>query len=323
LFKGKDTPDRYTKVKDNFFSLGANNRKSSESATPGLSDFAQKTLYLLEELPPGKIYSSLLKQITSRNDQRSRGLYQGNTTIEFIGKLFINANIIPPLGEEAPVWDRAVFIPFDTRYVNNNEKVDEAKFRLPSDNARKNYIVSLTSAFMTVCLKELHKFLSQYQKEHDCMPTNLPLPTCVQELIQTEKEKAFPLKIFIKNLTKEEIGATHVTTTTFFNAFRGFLRQRNIRSTDTLDHILDKLPRTGVTTTTDDDGNVLLVDRILTPQALILAEREAINTRQIDVPDPSTYPLKRAFDHQEEVDNFKRYKRIQGKEEKEEEDFFI
>jgi hypothetical protein len=322
LFKGTQTgtPDRYNKVQDNFFAQGANTRNSSECATPGLTDFANKTLYIMEELPKGKLYVSKLKQVTSRDDARGRGLHQSNQTIKFIGKLIINANQVPDLGEEAPVWDRAVFIPFDTRYVNVNEKVDEKNWRLPSNNEKKNMIVELTSAFMTVCLKELHRFIATHKKNNaGDMPTNIPLPECVQKLIDTEKEKAFALKVFIKKYTREAVSdnTRFITMTTFFNAYRGFCRQRNIRSYETLDNIVDKLPRAGIQT-----GNVneelVVCDRILTAAAIQLADREAINTRQIDVPNPDSYAIKRSLDVQQGQYEYENYKRQRPNEEKEE-----
>lgn len=304
------TPDRYNKVQDNFFSQGANAKNASESATPGLTDFANKTLYLLEELPKGKLYTSKIKQITSKDDARGRALHQGHQTIKFIGKLLINANDVPQLGEESPVWDRAVFIPFDTRYVCSHEDPDPSKFRLVSDNAKKDRIISLTSAFMTVCLKELHKFISNYKKDHNgIMPTNLNMPACVIELIEKEKEKAFPLKVFIKNYTREQLDSKHTTSTDFFNAFRGFCRIRNIRSSDTMDNIIDKLPRAGIQTCTTESDEMVILDRVLTEKAITMAEREAINTRQIDIPNPDSYPINRGFKRQRENDEFINYQR--------------
>ena len=251
--------------------------------------------------------------MTSRDDARGRGLHQSHQTIKFIGKLLINANSVPKLGEEAPVWDRAVFIPFDTRYVASHEKPDPSKFRLPSDNGKKDRIVSLTSAFLTVCLKELYKFINNYKKKNNgSVPTDLPLPKCVQTLIEQEKEKAFPLKVFIKNYTEEKLDSTSTSMTTFFNAFRGFCRVRNIRSTETMDNIMDKLPRAGIQTASNSGEEVVILDRVLTARAEAMAEREAINTRQIDIPNPDQYPINRCFKRQKENDEFIQYKRAKA-----------
>lgn len=211
-------------------------------------EFKFKTLYLLEELPIGRIQSSLLKTITSRDTMRGRQLHSSMTSVDIIGKLIINSNTPPDLGEEGPVWDRAIYIPWDTRYVHGDEKVDEANYRLPSDNAKKQQIVSLKSAFVTVCLTELTRFLNlpgHMDDSHKITVSELPVPKCVVQLTEQEKERAFPLKMFVKHHMVEKPGHK-LDVIKFDQAYRGFLESRHIKYTDSLDDLINKFRRVGL-----------------------------------------------------------------------------
>lgn len=305
MFRGsRGTPDRFTKLRDNFFSLGANNRNASESPTAALMEFKNKTLFLLEELPVGRIASSLLKSITSKDVMRGRQLHSSMTSVKIIGKLLINANTAPDLGEEGPVWDRAVYIPWDTRYVTGQEQVDTANYRLPSDNAKKSRLLTLTSAFMTVCLKELHNFLKRHINEDgELTVSELPQPQCVLDLVAKEKERAFPLKKFIKEYLKED-AEERVCVHDFFNAYRGFLRTRNLRSSESLDDVLAKFCRVGLTYCMSEGkhGDLEIPGFAMSEEGDKLAQREAINrgVNFVDVPGSSIRdgPLGQAFKKQ-------------------------
>lgn len=289
-------------MKDNFFSVGANARNSSEAPTAAMVELAGKTIYLLEELPMGKLHSSMLKSIASKDTMKGRALYKGMQSVRITGKLVINANAAPEIGEEGPVWDRTVLIPWDTRYVNDGDALDIPNYRLPSNNTKKQHIVSLKSAFVTVCLKELNKFLNlpvNRDVDGTLKVNEIPQPRCVKEMVSKAKERGFPLKMFVKTYTAEEFkGKTDLTVNTFFNAYRGFLRTRNIRSAESLDDIAAKLCRVGIQTR-DVDGTLVVDGCRLTENGMKLAEREAINMR-VDVPDPATYAISRAFQRHEE-----------------------
>lgn len=291
-------PDRFTKLRDNFFSAAANGRNASEAPTAGLMELRDKTCYLLEELPQGKIYTSLLKMMCSRDTMRGRQLHKGMQAVDVIGKLFINANAPPELGEEGAVWDRAVYIPWDTRYVTNTEAVDIANYRLPSNNTKKEYLVSLHSAFMTVCLKELNRFLNLpgNMDSNGLLVTDLVMPPCVQHLVNQEKERAFPLKMFVKTYIKESStkdDCPHIETNKFFHAYCGFIRSRNLRSNESLDDITSKLVRVGLICE-EYKGQQMIMNSKMTEAGERLADREAINMR-VDVGDG---PLAQAFKRQ-------------------------
>lgn len=275
-------------------------------------ELAGKTMYLLEELPMGKLHSSMLKSIASKDTMKGRALYKGMQSVKITGKLMINANAAPDIGEEGPVWDRTILIPWDTRYVNDGDVVDIPNFRLPSNNTKKEYIVSLKSAFVTVCLKELNKFLNlpgNRDADGAINVNEIPQPKCVKDMVSQAKERGFPLKMFVKQYIEEETKkGADLPVNTFFNAYRGFLRTRNIRSIESLDDIAAKLCRVGLHAI-DVDGVLMVEGSKLTEVGLQLAEREAINMR-VDVPDPETYAIARAFQRHDEDDrNPKRQKR--------------
>lgn len=267
-------------------------------------ELANKTLYLVEELPVGRIHSSLLKMVASQDTIRGRQLYKGESDIELVGKLIINANSAPELGEEGPVWDRAVYIPWDTRYVQAGDLVDVANFRLPSDNVKKGRLVKMTDAFVTVCLKELHLFLNAPGNRDQCtgevLVTELPQPDCVRELVAKEKERGFPLKMFVKQYIKESVHGNRdeVTIEVMFHAYRGFLKSRNIRSQDTMDMIVEKFPRVGLVAGFDTHGEACVKGQYITDAGaqMAVAASRGMGFEELL---PSAYPINRAFNREE------------------------
>ena len=174
-------------------------------------------------------------------------------------------------------WDRAIFIPWETRYVQDGEDVDPQAYRLPADNMKKANLVKLTDAFITVCLKSLHGFIQDYKKKNPerTLPTDVPVPDCVNKMVAAEKERAFPLKMFIKEYLVEA-GASHtVSVELFFAAYRGFLRIRNIKTNETMDDIVQKFRRVGMKTAEDNKRHLRLVGYKISEEAQELAQSES------------------------------------------------
>ena len=271
---------RYTKLSDRFFSLSANNKNASESASPMAVGLAGKTCYLVEELPGTKLCTPLLKQMASQDDINVRGLFKNHFEVQLKGKLIINTNETPNLGEEGPCWDRAIFIPFNCRYVMNGDPVDVDNYRMPSDNAFVKKLLGMNDAFVTVCLRELHKFLNLPgnidPETGECVVTELPQPKCVSELVQTEKSKAFPLKTFVETYVKESVHGNRVTLTVaqLFFGYRGYCRARNIRSSETQDDVAGKFPRVGLEIDVDNKSEQIVKGCYMTDTGLELAKRE-------------------------------------------------
>jgi hypothetical protein len=202
---GPKTPARYCQLQENFFTAGANSRNASECATPSRMQMEHKTLYIVEELPSLKLATSLLKQISANDEVSGRCLFKGTRQFEMRGKLIINSNKCPNVsGEETAVWDRMVLIPWDTRYEQDDKQVDEQRGILKADPVKMTRIESLVSAFVTVCLNELHKFY-RLTLQSDGTPKDLiiPRPIEVKELCKRKKYESFALLGFIENYLEQ------------------------------------------------------------------------------------------------------------------------
>jgi len=280
---------------------------------------AGKTCYLVEELPGTKLCTPLLKQIASQDDINVRGLFKGHFEVQLKGKLIINTNDTPNLGEEGACWDRAAFIPWHCRYVMIGDPVDRANYRLPPDNAFVKKLLAMRDAFVTVCLREFHKFLALPgnidPETGDCLVTELPQPKCVSELVQKEKARAFPLKTFVETYIKESVRGNRATLTVaqLFFGYRGYCRARNIRSADTQDDVTGKFPRVGLEIEVDSKSEQVVKGCYMTDAGLELAKREEGRLGGGDLL-VSNYPIAQSFmggqqkrprEEEEEVDEKK------------------
>jgi len=282
---------RHVQLTNNFFSKSANARNSSEGATPASMSLKYKTLYLMEELPKGALNTQLLKMIAGMDCMSGRELYKGMCGLKYQGRLFINANTAPDLGEESAVWDRAVFIPWLTRYVQGDQKVDKAQWRLPSNTNLAEQIATLTDAFVTVCLQTLTTFLQSRPEA-----TELPMPKVVTELLASERERKFPLQSFAKNYIKQADGLT-VEVVSFYKAFGVYCSDRGLVVDMSLTTVLEKFIVIGLTYTTDDKGEQIIPDYTFTPAGLQYAIK-GIHGNRVDVPNPDDYVIAQAFKRQ-------------------------
>lgn len=259
-----------------------------------------KTCYLVEELPGTKLCTPLLKQMASQDAMNVRGLFKSHFEVQLRGKLIVNTNDTPNLGEEGPCWDRAIFIPWNCRYVMKGDPVDPDNFRMPSDNAFVERLLGMNDAFVTVCLRELNKFLNVPGNidpdTGKCVVTELTQPKCVSELVQKEKAKAFPLKTFVETYVKESVhgNRTILTVAQLFFGYRGYCRARNIRSSETQDDIAGKFPRVGLEIDVDGNSEQIVKGCYMTDSGLELAKREEGRLGGGDLL-ASNYPIAQSF----------------------------
>jgi len=228
------------KLPNNYFSARANRGNSSESASPAEMDMAHKTLYLLEELDNVAIHTSKLKEVVSMDDGRARPLYGENQNIKRIGHLMINGNTAPNLGTDPAVWDRAIYIPWDAKYVGADvASIDPANGIFRQDTKKKDELVKLTSAFLTVCLRDLTNYLKA-NPEASFFNT----PACVKDLLALEKQKIDPIPVFLDNCLTPNPGYNGLTVQMMLIAFHGWCRQKYIRNTMDLNAFTDRVTRT-------------------------------------------------------------------------------
>ena len=231
-----------------------------------------KSLYLVEELPTHAIAGSLIKQISANDTTYGRRLYRESKKVEMNGKLIINTNNCPNLaGSDRAVWDRMILIPWDVRYANEGEPVDEKKWVLPSDPNKMDELVKMKSAFVTVCLNELHKFYTTTGNN-----TQIPVPQLIKDLVLQKREEAFPIIAFIKKyLVETKVPENYCDANKAFYAYSCFMRRRRKKSYDNIDQFMEMLTKCNLEVQFNEDiMEHFIKKRALTDdgEKLVLAE---------------------------------------------------
>lgn len=268
---------------ENFFMSAANNRNSSEGATPARMEMEHKSLYMVEELPSSKLCTSLLKQISSNDPTFGRQLYQMARQIDVNGKLIINTNNCPNVpGDDIATWDRMILIPWDCRYALKNKDIDRSKWILPSDPGKMGHITSLTNAFMTVCLNELHSFFKEsLQPDGKPACSILPIPDAIVDLVAKKREDLFPLIPFIKKYVVEtDKPSEQADINQVFYSYSMFMSRRRKKIYDSIDTFIEMLAKVGLETVFNSDQmETFVVGHKLTQAGIELAEVEQSKER--------------------------------------------
>ena len=182
---------------------------------------------MLEELDDVPIDTSRLKQYVSMDAGRGRDLYKGQVDIDRIGHVLINGNMAPNLGQDPAIWDRAIYIPWDAKYIGEDDgDVDPSKSIFRQDLKVKTRLMTLGSAMMTVCLTDFTHYLKKYPEAN-----SFRVPQCVTELINAEREKINPVPVFLEKYLNKTIKARSVTIDNLHSAFHGFCRLRYNKNT--------------------------------------------------------------------------------------------
>jgi phage/plasmid-associated DNA primase len=273
------------KLPNNYFSQRANRANSSESASPAEMDIANKTLYLLEELDDVAIHTSKLKEIVSMDDGRARALYGDNQTIERIGHLMINGNTAPNLGDDQAVWDRAIYIPWDAKYIGEADgPIDPLKGIFRQDINKRDELVKLSSAFLTVCLTEFTSYLKKNPKAN-----SFSIPLCVRNLIASEKEKITPIPGFLEKYLVKQVACTTTTVERLHTAFAGYCNQSYISKITDYSTFLGKLDKTKHELITNAKGEKIVKDHALNEAGSALYVNESrkrgfVSADNMDIP---------------------------------------
>jgi hypothetical protein len=283
LHDGGALPSRYVKLANNYFSKAANASNSSESASPGAMDLANKTLYLLEELDTVAIAESKLKLVVSMDDGRARALYGENQTVKHIGHLMINANNPPKLGQDPAVWDRTIYIPWDAKYIGEGY-INAEKGIFRRNKATYDRLVTLSSALLTVCLTEFTTYLKENPEA-----TTFPVPECVSDLIATEKQKISPVPVFLEKHLFKAQGARSLTVETLHAAFHGFCRLRITAARMDYQAFHTALTKTKYELVTDVKSQLVVKDYDLNEAGAALGQNESlkrgiISADNMDIP---------------------------------------
>jgi len=228
--------DRFANINNTFFCLANNANTAASGPRPDWFKMQHTTTYHVEELPAKKLDVDILKQVASFDERAARALYSNNIIdIHLRGRLMINTNYVPDLGETAPVWDRAVLIPWDTIYVDTKAEANPKKHRHLKNDRFIDELKTYNDAFVTVCLRALHKFFKPHFKDDRLSVSELPRPKCVVDYTETHRAKCMSVNIFVnKYMRRTEDHEDGESLNKAHSAYRQFLRDQGLPDLDFL-----------------------------------------------------------------------------------------
>ena len=265
-----------------------------------------KSLYLVEELPAKRLCTSLLKQISANDPTSGRSLFKTSRQIELTGKLIINTNNCPNIpGEDGAAWDRMVLIPWDARYVGDGERVNRVKWQMPSDSVKIERLTELKSAFVTVCLNEIHDFYARSLVDGIPAVTSFPIPECVSALTKKKRELAFPLVIFVKKyLVATVVEQEFANINQVFYSFKHYMAKKRQPNRQNVTEFTEMLTKVSLEPFfCEDQMESFLKNYKLSPDGCLYADAEQAKD-MMDGGDRFFVPYKpapEAFHHQQPV----------------------
>ena len=267
--------NRYTNLNNKFFCLQANSSTAASAPRPDWIKMMHKTCYLVEELPGVKLDVDIIKLVASMDEYEARLLYNNNLAdIQIRGRLIINTNYAPQLGDTKPVWNRIVLIPWDTVYVEAKKDVDEAKNYYLMNQQFINIIESKLDAFVTVCLTTLHKHLKNYVVEGQLVLSELKRPKSITDFTEFHRAKHMSVEIFVNRwLRKKERDDLPTPCTKAHTAYRNFLKEQGNSDVDYIT-FCDKLKVHGYETIIRDDQE-FFTNLVLTEDGYLLTNQTA------------------------------------------------
>ena len=228
--------DRFANINNTFFCLANNANNAASAPRPDWFKMQHTTTYHVEELPAKKLDVDILKQVASFDERAARALYSNNIIdIHLRGRLMINTNYVPDLGETAPVWDRAVLLPWDTIYVDTKSEANPKKHRHLKNDRFIDELKTHNDAFITVCLRALHKFFKPHYKDGRLSISELTRPKCVVDYTETHRAKCMSVDIFVnKYMRRTEDHEDGESLNKAHSAYRQFLRDKGLTDLDFL-----------------------------------------------------------------------------------------
>jgi len=282
--------NRFTNLNNKFFSLRANNNASAGCARPEWLKMRHKSCFLVEELPAEKTDVEILKLIASMDEYEARGLYQNQVMdIQIQGRLIINSNYPPQLGDTKPIWNRAVFIPWDTTYVENQRDVDKAKFKLPMNEQFINILKTKKNAFIRVILDAIHLYLKPHVKPDGTLGiSELERPKAVTDFTELHRAKHMSVEIFTTRYMRPitDNGELPSNCNQAYTAYRKFLRDQGNADVDYIT-FYDKLTVHNIATHKQDEMDVF-TDLVLNEEGIGL----------LDAPQYARGTIERGFEDQ-------------------------
>ncbi len=191
----------------NFWDKRGNANTSPENATPESYELMNKTFLYTDDIMPIPLDTNKLKRIVGATQATGRGLYGKPVEIDVRGKVVMTSNFDPDgPGEDIAYWERAVIVPFLTKYVTEGEVVDEKNYRFRQNHVAYMELLELLDGFFTVTVQALiayYKTLpwSDAKKGPSCLGA-FPLPPSVIKYNKDARARALPLAAFMADYMK-------------------------------------------------------------------------------------------------------------------------
>lgn len=192
--------NRQCELNQSFFSQAATSKATAGGPRSDWMMVPHKTLYVVEEMPSSKLDTDILKKFGSHDSHQARQLYAatGMMDIQLRGHLVINTNNILDLGDATATWDRTLYIPWDSIWVEHAKDVDHSKHKYLRDQSFVTALENKLDSFVSVCLRALSAYLMPFVVEGNLTITDMEVPACVAAYTEEFKNKAMAVQVFFK-----------------------------------------------------------------------------------------------------------------------------
>lgn len=268
------TPARGYYMSREYLTKSGQDRKGANAADTVMTDLANKTIIIADEVRDVALDGPLIKALVSGDRQSGRNLYEAErTNVSSRGTLWIIANKTPKLDYTDPaLMDRCRVLPYNARWVRKPADVKASmtdinqKMWVFQDNPyfKDKVLATWGDAMVTKCLYELHCFFKSLPRDHD-NPTrplkleSIPIPVCVKNATSATIEREHPVMGFLHNYMGQVdtgIVQDYVTVECAFAQFQRFGKNENSKKLTNLNRMSfqEALEKESIEVMTDTDG---------------------------------------------------------------------
>jgi hypothetical protein len=235
LSGARGTDSRWKALNQNFWERKANSNSNAESPSPEAHGMINKTLFYTDDIERVTIDAGKVKRVVAGEVMSGRGLFSKPVVIEPKGKILWTTNHTIDLpGNDNAAWERFSQIDYNTKYVEKEELVDLARFKILQNDVAVRELLQKTDAFFTVAVRELTRYYKSLAFNvttgQPMTLSHFPVPASVTLAKADARSQQLPLANFFRMhavatqqpLYFVEIGA-------MFTAYINFLDSENER----------------------------------------------------------------------------------------------
>lgn len=249
------TPARGYYMSREYLTKSGQDRKGANAADTVMTDLANKTIIIADEVRDVALDGPLIKALVSGDRQSGRNLYEAErTNVSNRGTLWIIANKTPKLDYTDPaLMDRCRVLPYNARWVRKPADVKASmtdinqKMWVFQDNPyfKDKVLATWGDAMVTRCLYELHCFFKRLPRDPD-NPTrplkleSIPIPDCIKKATSATIEREHPVMGFLRHyMGQVETGIVddYVTVEYAFAQFQRFGKNENSKKLTNLNRM--------------------------------------------------------------------------------------